>query len=160
VKLPSAMLSRSILHEEKRKLIFLKRAHRCTRENLNTYMAFLKTEAPAPLHVAPGILASLNNPVFAALFAFSFASNIGTWVQDVGASWLMTSLAPSPVMVSLIQTAGNLPYFLFGVLAGTLADIADRRRLLIVSQAWMLVSAGALGILTLLHVTLRGFCSG
>jgi len=116
-------------------------------------MAFLKTESPAPLHVTRGILAPLTYPVFGALFAVSFASNIGTWVQDVGSSWLMTSLAPSPVMVSLIQTAGNLPYFLLGLLAGTLADIADRRRLLIVSQLWMLASAGSLGILTLLHLT-------
>ncbi len=116
-------------------------------------MAFLKTESPAPLHVTRGILAPLTYPVFEALFAVSFASNIGTWVQDVGSSWLMTSLAPSPVMVSLIQTAGNLPYFLLGLLAGTLADIVDRRRLLIVSQLWTLASAGSLGILTLLHLT-------
>ena len=75
------------------------------------YMAFLKSESPAPLRVTPGILAPLNNSVFAALFAFGFVSNIGTWVQDIGASWLMTSLAPSPLMVSLIQTAENLPYF-------------------------------------------------
>jgi MFS family permease len=116
-------------------------------------MAFLKTESPAPLHVTPGILAPLSYPVFGPLFAVGFASNIGTWVQDVGASWLMTSLAPSPLMVSLIQTAGNLPYFLLGLLAGTLADIADGRRLLIISQIWMLASAGALGVLTLLHLT-------
>ena len=116
-------------------------------------MAFLKTESPEPLHVTQGILDPLSYPVFGALCAVSFASNIGTWVQDVGSSWLMTSLAPSPVMVSLIQTAGNLPYFLLGLLAGTLADIADRRRLLIVSQLWMLASAGSLGILTLLHLT-------
>jgi MFS family permease len=116
-------------------------------------MAFLKTESPAPLHVTQGTLAPLAYPIFGALFAVNFASNIGTWMQDVGASWLMTSLAPSPVMVSLIQTAGNLPYFLFALLAGTLADIADRRRLLIVSQIWMLASAGTLGILTLLHLT-------
>jgi MFS family permease len=116
-------------------------------------MAFLKTESPAPLHLTRGILAPLSNPVFGALFAVNFASNIGTWVQDVGSSWLMTSLAPSPLMVSLIQTAGNLPYFLLGLLAGTLADIADRRRLLIVSQIWMLLSAGSLGVLTLLHLT-------
>ena len=116
-------------------------------------MAFLKTESPAPLRVTRGTLAPLSYPLFGALFAVSFASNIGTWVQDVGASWLMTSLAPSPLMVSLIQTAGNLPYFLLGLFAGTLADIADRRRLLIVAQIWMLGSAGALGILTLLHLT-------
>jgi len=116
-------------------------------------MAFLKTEAPAPLRAKRSILAPLGYPVFGALLAVSFGSNIGGWVQDVGSSWLMTSLAPSPLMVSLIQTAGNLPYFLFGLLGGTLADIADRRRLLIVSQVWMLVSAGLLGILTLFHLT-------
>ena len=116
-------------------------------------MAFLKTESPAPLRVTRGTFAPLAFPVFGALCAVSFASNIGTWVQDVGASWLMTSLAPSPLMVSLIQTAGNLPYFLLGLLAGTLADIADRRRLLIAAQIWMLASAGTLGILTLLHLT-------
>jgi MFS family permease len=116
-------------------------------------MAFLKTESPEPLHVTRGILAPLIYTIFGRLFAVNFASNIGTWVQDVGSSWLMTSLAPSPMMVSLIQTAGNLPYFLFGLLAGTLADIADRRRLLILSQLWMLASAGSLGILTLLHLT-------
>jgi MFS family permease len=116
-------------------------------------LAFLKTESPAPLRVTPGTFAPLAYPIFGALFAVNFASNIGTWIQDVGASWLMTSLAPSPLMVSLIQTAGNLPYFLFGLLAGTLADIADRRRLLIISQLWMLSCAGTLGILTLLHLT-------
>jgi MFS family permease len=116
-------------------------------------MAFLKTESPTPLRVARGTFDALSNPVFASLFAVNFASNIGTWVQDVGSSWLMTSLAPSPIMVSLIQTAGNLPYFLFGLLAGTLADIADRRRLMIVAQIWMLASAGLLGVLTLLHLT-------
>jgi len=116
-------------------------------------MAFLKTESPAPLHVARGILAPLSYSVFPALLAVNFASNVGTWIQDVGSSWLMTSLAPSPLMVSLIQTAGNLPYFLLGLVAGTLADITDRRRLLIVSQVWMLVSAGLLGVLTVLHLT-------
>jgi len=116
-------------------------------------MAFLKTESPAPLRVTPGTFVPLSYPIFRALMAVSFASNIGTWVQNVGSSWLMTSLAPSPLMVSLIQTAGNLPYFLLGLLAGTLADITDRRRLLIVAQVWMLVSAGSLGVLTLFHLT-------
>jgi MFS family permease len=87
------------------------------------------------------------------LLATAFASNVGTWMQDVGASWLMTSLEPSPLMVSLIQTAVNLPYFLLGLVAGALADIADRKRLLIVAQTWMLASAGTLGILTVLHLT-------
>jgi MFS family permease len=102
---------------------------------------------------AAGVFAPLLHPIFCALLATAFASNVGTWMQDVGASWLMTSLAPSPLMVSLIQTAVNLPYFLLGLVAGALADIADRKRLLIVAQAWMLASAVALGILTVLHLT-------
>jgi MFS family permease len=100
-----------------------------------------------------GIFAPLHHPIVCALLATAFASNIGNWTQDVGASWLMTSLAPSPLMVSLIQTAVNLPYFLLGLVAGALADIADRKRLLIIAQIWMLASAGTLGIVTILHLT-------
>jgi MFS family permease len=116
-------------------------------------MAILKTESAIAEPVSPSAFAPLSYPIFRAILVVAFASNIGTWVQDVGASWLMTSLAPSPLMVSLIQTAGNLPYFLLGLLAGTLADIADRRRLLIVSQIWMLASAGTLGMLTIFRLT-------
>jgi MFS family permease len=56
------------------------------------------------------------------------ASNIGTWMQNVGAVRLMTSLAPSPVMVALMQTATSLPFFLLALPAGALADIVDRQR--------------------------------
>src|SRR5437867_1209600 len=71
-------------------------------------------------------------------------------MQNVGAAWLMTSLTPSPVVVALVQAATSLPVFLVGLPAGALADIVDRRRLLIVSQGWMLLSAAALGVLTLI----------
>jgi MFS family permease len=74
-------------------------------------------------------------------------------MQEVGASWLMTELAPSPLMVALIQTAGALPVLLLSFAAGALADIVDRRRLLIFSQGWMLGAAAGLGILTVLHLT-------
>ncbi len=62
----------------------------------------------------------------------------------------MTELTPSPVLVALMQTATSLPIFLAGLPAGALADIVDRRRLLLVAQTWMLLVAGALGGLTLL----------
>lgn len=74
-------------------------------------------------------------------------------MHNVGADWLMTSLAPSPLMVSLMQTAENAPLFLLALPAGALADIVDRRRLLLYTQAWMLVSAVALGLLTLFGLT-------
>jgi MFS family permease len=85
----------------------------------------------------------LRESLFRAIWLASLASNIGTWMQNVGASWLMTSLSPSPLMVSLVQTATSLPIFLLALPAGALADVVDRRRLLIVSQAWMLAAAGA-----------------
>jgi len=70
-------------------------------------------------------------------------------MQNVGAAWLMTSLAPSPLFVALVQTATYLPVFLLGVPAGAFADIIDRRKLLLITQAWMLAAAAALGALTL-----------
>ncbi len=84
---------------------------------------------------------TLGHELFRILWIASVASNIGTMMQEVGASWLMTELAPSPLMVALIQTAGALPVFLLSFAAGALADIVDRRRLLIFSQSWMLAAA-------------------
>ncbi len=71
-------------------------------------------------------------------------------MHDTSAVWLMTSLAPSPLMVSLMQTATTLPFFLLALPAGALADIVDRRKLLIATQVWMLVAATALGVVTVL----------
>jgi len=74
-------------------------------------------------------------------------------MQNAGAAWLMTTLAPSPLFVALVQTATNLPVFLLGVPAGAIADIVDRRRLLIITQGAMLAAAGVLGVLTLTGAT-------
>jgi MFS family permease len=97
--------------------------------------------------------APLRRRVFLALWIAALASNLGTWMQNVGAAWLMTSLSKSPLMVSLIQTASSLPIFFLALPGGALADIIDRRKLLIFSQLWMMVAAGALGILTFLGMT-------
>ena len=69
-------------------------------------------------------------------------------MQDVAGAWLMTSLAPKPIMVALMQTASTLPVFLLSLPAGAMADVADRRRLLIFFQLWMTVGAAILGVLT------------
>src|SRR6266850_4487350 len=92
----------------------------------------------------------LEHSVFRALWIASLVSNIGTWMQNVGGVWLMSSFSASPFLVALMQTATSLPVFLVGLPAGALADIVDRRRLLLVSQGWMLLSAAALGVLTLI----------
>lgn len=88
-------------------------------------------------------------PVFRALWLATLASNIGTWMHDIGAGWLMTSLTPSPVMVALVQTATTLPIFLLALPAGALADIIDRRRHLIRMQIFMALVAAALALVTL-----------
>jgi MFS family permease len=91
----------------------------------------------------------LAEPVFRALWSANLVSNIGTWMQTVGGAWLMTTLTTDALPVALMQTATTLPAFLVGLPAGSLADRVDRRRLILVTQAWMLVCALALAILTL-----------
>lgn len=96
----------------------------------------------------------LRLPLFRALWAASVVSNIGTWVHNTAAAWLMTSLSMSPLLISLVQTATTLPIFLLALPSGALADVLDRRRLILFTQIWMLVSALGLGLLTLSgHVT-------
>ena len=70
-------------------------------------------------------------------------------MHTVAAAWLMTTLTPSPLMASLVQTASSLPMFLLALAAGAVADSIDRRRLLLIAQSWMLFIAALLGILTL-----------
>src|SRR5579875_1425924 len=83
----------------------------------------------------------LHKPVFRMFWIAALVSNIGTWMHDVGAAWLMTTLTRHPVMVSLLQTAIFLPFFLMALPAGALADVFDRRRLLVAGHIWMSLSA-------------------
>jgi MFS family permease len=92
----------------------------------------------------------LREATFRALWSASLVANIGTWAQSVGGAWLMTTLTSDALPVALMQSATTLPAVLLGLPAGSLADRLDRRRLLIVTQAWMLLSAATLGVLTLL----------
>src|SRR3954454_20417160 len=115
------------------------------------------------LTAAPAVAFSpLRHPAFRMLWIASLASNTGLWVQNTGAGWLMTSLAPSPIMVSLVQAAAMLPVFLFALPGGALADILDRRRTLIAAQLWIaaagfllaaLAAVGLLGAWGLLALT-------
>lgn len=90
---------------------------------------------------------------YRALWLAAVASSIGTWMHDIGAGWLMTTLSPTPVMVALVQVATSLPIFLFALPAGALADIIDRRVYLIAIQSWLALVAALLGLLTILGVT-------
>src|SRR5450631_493432 len=110
--------------------------------------------ANAPLPAAEhSAWSPLKNALFRSLWIATIVSNIGTWMQDVGAGWLMTSLSSSPSMVALVEAADSFPLMLLALPAGALADIVDRRRLLIVIQFYLLIVTATLGILTLLDMT-------
>src|SRR5215470_1756738 len=91
----------------------------------------------------------LRQAVFRSIWTAAVISNIGTWMQSVGTAWLMTSLTPSPLLVALMQTATSLPVFLLGIPAGVLADLVDRRKLLLIVEAYLLLMALVMGLLTL-----------
>src|SRR5829696_153988 len=108
----------------------------------------ISSDAPA------GAWSALRVPLYRAVWIATFVSSIGTRFDDVAGAWLMTSLSPSPLMVSLVQAAASVPVFLLAVPAGALSDVLDRRKLLIASQAWTALAAGLLAALTIFgHVT-------
>jgi len=81
-----------------------------------------------PPEETPSALAPLRVPVFRMLWLTWLAANTCMWMNDVAAAWLMTSIAPSPLWVALVQSASTLPVFLLGLPSGALADILDRKR--------------------------------
>ncbi len=101
---------------------------------------------PAPQR---SVLGPLHEPLFRTLWIAAVVSYTGTWMQNVGAAWLMTSLTMSPLMVGLVQAAGSIAVFLVVLPAGAIADMVDRRKLLLFTQSWMVLAAAALGVLTL-----------
>jgi MFS family permease len=88
--------------------------------------------APADVEVSP--LSPFRHRVFAVIWTATLISNIGIWMQNATAGWLMTALAPDARVVALVQVAGALPMFLLGLPAGVFADLLDRRRLLLTME--------------------------
>jgi MFS family permease len=80
-------------------------------------------------------------PVYRWLWIATVVANIGDWMYNAAAGWLMTSLDPSPLMVSLVQVATSLPMFLFALPAGALADIIDKRRFILVLELLFTLAA-------------------
>ncbi len=94
----------------------------------------------------------LVNPVFRWLWLATLASNIGSWMHDAGAGWLITSLTDSAVVVALMQTATSLPAFFILLPSGALSDIFDRRLYLMVANIGMAIVAVTIAVLTLTHL--------
>src|SRR5512147_1855250 len=113
----------------------------------------MNEQATAKPAVAPSAWSPLRNALFRNLWIATIVSNVGTWMQDVGAGWLMTSLTSSPSLVALVEAADSLPLMLLALPAGALADIVDRRRLLIAVQTYLMIVSGALAVSTFLELT-------
>src|SRR5215472_17763128 len=95
---------------------------------------------------------ALRYPVFRWLWIATVVSNIGTWMYGAAAAWLMTSLSPSPLIVSLVQVANSLPLFLFALPAGALADMIDKRRLILWLEILTTIFSALFALLVALHV--------
>src|SRR5580700_8166006 len=91
----------------------------------------------------------LRTPTFRNLLIADIASDIGTFMQSVGAAWLMVSLGAGPLYVALTQTASTLPFFVFALPAGSIGDIVDRRKLILITEIWMAGVAAVLAVLSL-----------
>ncbi|TMC11861.1 MAG: MFS transporter, partial [Chloroflexi bacterium] len=97
-------------------------------------------------------LSPLRHPVFRWIWIASVASQLGTWIQNVGAVDQMTALAPTAFMLAVVQTAMSLPGLLFALPAGALADMVDRRRLLVAASGWMCVVSALLALTSVAHL--------
>ena len=114
----------------------------------------MNTTTSPPNAASPGAWSPLTQPTFRMMWLAVLIGNIGTWIHDVSAAWLMAESTGSPFMVAAVQSATTLPVVLLAVFAGTLADIVDRRKYLILAQLWMLLVAGTLALLA--HLDMLG----
>ena len=94
----------------------------------------------------------LRSPIFRRLLIADVVSDMGAFMQSVGAAWLMVSLGAGPTLVALTQTASTLPFFLLALPAGAIGDIVDRRKLILYTEAWMVAVAVVLMVTTIAGV--------
>ena len=116
----------------------------------NSAGADAPSEASSDGPAKPGMLSPLRHKAFAELWGANIASNMGGIIQGVGAAWLMTTLNPSPQMVALVQFANVAPIMLLSLVAGALADLYDRRLIMLSSQIFMAVISVALTVFAFL----------
>jgi len=91
----------------------------------------------------------LRSPTFRNLLIADVVSDVGTFMQSVGAAWLMVSLNAGPMYVALTQTASALPFFILALPAGAIGDIVDRRKVILRTETWMVGVAGVLAAMTI-----------
>ena len=111
---------------------------------------------PPPAVNPKSPLAPLRHPLFRAVWIATIVSNMGTWMHEIGAGWLMVSLTTDPFMVSLVQASVALPAFFLAVPAGAMADIVDRRLYMLTAISWLVCVAAGLCLMTFAGKTTAG----
>src|SRR3954453_12278837 len=99
-----------------------------------------------------GAWAPLRETQFRSLWLAFLGSQLVVWMNTVGAATVIATLGGSSTLIALVQTATSLPAVLLALLAGAVTDIVDRRRLLLATQSWMLVSTATAAVVTLAGV--------
>jgi len=118
-------------------------------------------EAKAGRFRSPGqMFRALRNPNYRLFWMGSFISNIGTWMQSVAQGWLVLQLSNSPFWLGMVGFAGSLPVLAFSLVGGVVADLFDRRKLLLATQTALMGLAFGLGVLTERHLVTVGYIAG
>jgi MFS family permease len=94
----------------------------------------------------------LGNPVFRNFYFGSIGAALGYTMQATISAWLMATLTTSELMVALVQSASTAPSLLFGLFAGTLADIVERRRVILATQVILFAASLVLGFAALIGI--------
>lgn len=103
-----------------------------------------QTESPAPKR--NGALAPFASRDFRTLWSATVVSNFGGMIQAVAAAWMMTQLTDSPTLIALVQASNTLPIMLFALVSGALADLFDRRKLMLLAQGLMFAASALLAV--------------
>jgi aryl-alcohol dehydrogenase-like predicted oxidoreductase/predicted MFS family arabinose efflux permease len=103
-------------------------------------------EEPRPRVPVP-VLAPLRVPAYRRVWSAMTVSHLGTYLQLTAAPWLMLQMTGSPLLVSLVTTALFLPRLVLTLPAGAIADVVDRRTVMLVGQGISAVSVGTLAVI-------------
>lgn len=103
---------------------------------------------PVPRLLRRGPLAPLRHRDFALFWSGAFASNAGTWLQNVALAWLVLEITGSPFWVAMVTFTQFFPMMLLGLVGGLAADRFQRRLIMLWSQAVMMGVAVALAVIT------------
>lgn len=100
----------------------------------------------------PRVVSALRHPNFRLFWSGNFLSNIGTWMQNVALGWLVLSLTNSAFWLGVVGFAGSIPFLIFTLFGGVVADRVNKRRLLLVTQSIMMLLAFVMALLTWLKI--------